>query len=73
MRQEHSKQEEINNKLILVLTEDDLELERLGCIMCGKDIHILFVPRLLTNEELNIVYPNLIDGIHQIGRIKIYK
>lgn len=72
MKQEHSKQIEIDHKVILVLNENDLEIERLSCIMCGKDVHTLFVPRLLTKEELNIVHASLVDGVHQIGRIKIY-
>ena len=73
IHQETSNQTEVDYKTVMILTEKDLELERLACKMCGKDIHTLFVPRRLTNEELNIVIGNITCGSYQTGKILIYK
>lgn len=53
-------------KNILILEEKDLELERLSMCMHGQSLDILVLPRELTTEELEIVYPYLYNGIKKV-------
>lgn len=60
-------------KNIIILTEEDLEIDRLTQIFCGQDCDLILTPRNLSGEHLRIVQTATEAGDKQVGKIKVYK
>lgn len=60
-----------NVRYIMILSENDMSLENLPLVLHSKQIDLLYVPEIPSEEQMRIIYPYLFDGYERTGKIKV--
>lgn len=56
---------------IMILGFEDLEGKNLSMVMLGQSVDLLYVPRKLTEQEMDVVRPSIYNGRIQTGKLII--